>query len=731
MGRRAKPKSVLLLGGTGAMGIYLAPLLRDSGYDVFVTTRSSNYKNSNDIRYITGDAHDVDFLDKTLSVGKYDAIVDFMIYSTEQFHQLFDIIASCTSHYIYTSSYRVYADSGTKPLDELSPRLLDTTKDKEYLTTDEYALAKARQEDIIRDSSYTNWTIIRPGITYSTGRLQLGTQELEQFGFRAINHKPTILPSGMMEKQTTMTWAGDVAQMICELILNQKALKGTFNVATAEHHSWSDVSKIYHDEIGLEVVECELHSYIEALGGEYQVKYDRMFDRIIDNSKILSITNTEQSQLTKLQEGLRYELDASKHSEKLGAINYAQQAKIDAITGTHIPLSNATDEEVFNYLQFNPTRICISTLSGYENYGAILQNYALQEAIKEISRLPIVTLDAPRSESNRVSKKVALESLIRAPLRTVKQVPLYVQGKPTKGVFGELGKAISYGMATRNQLKFLHANIQHAHNTQAGDIIVVGSDQVWNPYHNRTGFFWMDEKPNIRISYAASFGDIDTKDINLGYRRQIRKALHKFTAISVREKTGQEIVKEYAGLHSTVVCDPTLLLMRSKYEEVLGPTEDHTSDYWLGYMIASPEAEKEVRSLSDKLGTKFVNHNMYHRIFSNPLVWDGHIVRSNYPTVEKWLRQVRNAELVVTSSFHAIVFSMIFHTDFVYITKDMQNPSQRIVELLKLTHTNDRMLESIDGIVSVKPIDWGTVEKQLSKLRDKSFSWLKSTINGL
>lgn len=168
-------KSILLLGGTGAMGNHLVQILNDGNHNVFVTSRRHR-QNRSGVTYIQGNAHDEDFLNSVLAKVEWDVIVDFMIYGTDEFSCRVNKLLKACKQYVFLSSSRVYADS-KEPITEQSPRLLDVCKDEEYLKTDEYALSKAREENVLFNSEYKNWTIIRPYITYSEIRLQLGVLE--------------------------------------------------------------------------------------------------------------------------------------------------------------------------------------------------------------------------------------------------------------------------------------------------------------------------------------------------------------------------------------------------------------------------------------------------------------------------------------------------------------------------------------------------------------------------
>src|SRR5690606_29311751 len=127
------------------------------------------------LRYLVGDGHDAEAISAILTQNRYDAVVDFMDYTTAEFKERYGLLLDNTDQYIFLSSYRVYADS--EVLNEKSPRLLDVSSDDDFLATDDYALRKARQEDMLVGSGKSNWTIVRPGITYSKQKFQFGPLE--------------------------------------------------------------------------------------------------------------------------------------------------------------------------------------------------------------------------------------------------------------------------------------------------------------------------------------------------------------------------------------------------------------------------------------------------------------------------------------------------------------------------------------------------------------------------
>lgn len=283
---------ILVLGGTGAMGVDLVKILGKRGENVTVTSRSERKSEFSNVQYVKGNAHDTAFLELILNEN-YDAIVDFMVYNTEEFKAKCDLFLNATNQYLFLSSSRVYADS-KMPITEDLPRLLDDTTDKEYLQTDEYALTKARQENLLRESGKTNWTIIRPYITYSNQRLQLGVYEKELWLYRAMQDKTIVFPKAIAEKYTTMTLGADVAMEISKLIGNGKAMGEAFHITTDRAIKWDDVLSIYKrvfkdvtgKEIKIMYVDDPKPCY-KAMGNKYQVIYDRLFNRRFDTTKFL------------------------------------------------------------------------------------------------------------------------------------------------------------------------------------------------------------------------------------------------------------------------------------------------------------------------------------------------------------------------------------------------------------------------------------------------------------
>lgn len=309
-------RKILVIGGTGAMGTYLVPKLAEDGYQVDVISMDDVVSPYSNLHYFKGKA---DELVPEFVKNHYDAIVDFMIYPTEKFRAVHPMLLGNTDHYIFLSSYRVFDETKgwTK---EDSPQILDASDDQRFLATDDYALLKSRGEDILEQSSFRNWTVIRPAITYSQKRCQLVTLERHQLLPFIRSNTPVLLPAAAMPVQGTMTWAGDVAEMIRRLLLKEGALCDYFNVTTSEHHTWAEVAEYYRDLFNLDCQLVEEEPFIQYFWGHasadeqyrrtMQLRYDRLFERQMDNSKILNFTGLKQSDLTPLYEGLKRERES-------------------------------------------------------------------------------------------------------------------------------------------------------------------------------------------------------------------------------------------------------------------------------------------------------------------------------------------------------------------------------------------------------------------------------------
>ncbi|MCL2328094.1 MAG: NAD-dependent epimerase/dehydratase family protein [Bacteroidetes bacterium] len=337
---------VLVLGGTGAMGIHLVQLLKEQGVETFVTSRRRIQSNEN-VHYLQGNAQDETFLQECLQMHQWDTIVDFMIYHTQTFKERVDLLLNSTKQYIFLSSARVYAGS-EQPITETSARLLDVSHDADYLATDEYSLTKARQEDILKNSGRKNWTIIRPYITYSENRFQLGVLEKEEWLYRALHGRTIVFSSDIMQKTTTLTYGFDVAKGIASVIGKAGALGECFHITQPESIQWSEVLNVYlsvlekHAAFRPKVLLQDLNNFSEWRTGtsQYQIRHDRLYNRVFDNAKISQYIDAKS--FTNTQAGLQHCLETFLKNPKFSWTDWKVEARKDRITKEKTPLSEIT-----------------------------------------------------------------------------------------------------------------------------------------------------------------------------------------------------------------------------------------------------------------------------------------------------------------------------------------------------------------------------------------------------
>ena len=227
-----------------------------------------------------------------------------MVYTIDEFKLRVDFFLKRTQHYFFISSYRIYADSQSDLITEGSPKLIDVIEDPTYLSSNDYALVKTFQEQMLVDSTSRNWTIVRPSITYGGNRFQLGVYESEILLSRVNDELPLLLPREMLNKLSTMTWAGDVAKLMCQLALDSRCFREDFNILTSETRSWDYISNIYSELLGAKFVKVDLNEFYSISDDLWHLTYDRMYNRSCSNEKILKFLNQENYVFKSVKDGL-------------------------------------------------------------------------------------------------------------------------------------------------------------------------------------------------------------------------------------------------------------------------------------------------------------------------------------------------------------------------------------------------------------------------------------------
>ncbi len=312
-------KSVLLIAGGGTLGRYTAAELLRLGYRVDIICLEDNVSDNERLCYYKGYA-EFEYLKEFLKSRRYNGIVNFIHYEdVNTYKPVHKLLSENTEHLIFLSSYRVYADL-EHPITETSPILYDTVQDEEFLKNETYAIPKSKAEWFIRNESGTkNYTIVRPVISFSDRRLDIVTVsgrlvlELTKAG------KEILLPKEAKNLTAGLDWAGNSGKLIANLLFKEEALGEEFTVSTAQNLTWGEVADIYTELSGAKFNWVDNERYIEEYpwlkDNLWILKYDRLFDRKIDNSKILKVTGLKKEDFTSIRDGIKYELETIKKGE--------------------------------------------------------------------------------------------------------------------------------------------------------------------------------------------------------------------------------------------------------------------------------------------------------------------------------------------------------------------------------------------------------------------------------
>lgn len=357
-------------------------------------------------------------------------------------------------------------------------------------------------------------------------------------------------------------------------------------------------------------------------------------------------------------------------------------------------------------------KIGIITINDNNNYGNRLQNYALQEKLKEISKYDVITI----RNSEYTNRK---ESIIKQFLRILKKIYVQIRRNIPKeriALFKEFNKNIK--MTKRNFYWFLDKKIEKKY-----DYFMVGSDQVWNAPVAR--FSDVDlltfAPPNKRISYAASFGVSELPD---SFSVKGKENLSKFKAISVREDLGKNIVKNFTQRDDIeVLIDPTMLLNSEEWDKVSKKPyqldmingKKYILNYFLGNL--SENRKKEIEQIAKENDCEIIN-----------------ILDKNSPFYEtgpsEFLYLEKNAFLICTDSFHSCVFSILFDRPFLVFEREDKNVkmNSRIETLITKFELKNRKFE---GKITRENLehDYSEAYEILEKEREKANNFLKKALD--
>ena len=356
------------------------------------------------------------------------------------------------------------------------------------------------------------------------------------------------------------------------------------------------------------------------------------------------------------------------------------------------------------------------------NYGGILQAYALMSFLKENGY--DVTL------YNKIHVR-EISPFVWSLIYMKRFFMKYIWRQKNLSVFAEKDiKKINSLIQSHTKLfvdKYIYpiVNIENFRSIkkESVDIWVVGSDQIWRPdyfFHVEDAFLEFAKDWNVRrIAYAASFG-VDRWMFSKKQTLNCQRLLKSFSFVGVREDSGVMLCRKYFDVNATHVLDPTMLLDVNRYVALMGDiAKNDLSEKGVMVYILDKTIDKQdaVIKLQTVLGYDIFYNN-------NPNTNDislSAIERIASP-VEEWLKGFSDAKYVITDSFHACVFSIMFNKPFVAYANKGRGLT-RFHSLLRMFDLEDRLISSVTELDEQKinkKINWEKVNRILDVNRKKS-----------
>ncbi|MBR0092457.1 MAG: polysaccharide pyruvyl transferase family protein [Lachnospiraceae bacterium] len=387
----------------------------------------------------------------------------------------------------------------------------------------------------------------------------------------------------------------------------------------------------------------------------------------------------------------------------------------------------------------------ITHWSSEDNYGQKLQCFALQQKLKMSGYDPYLIRYAPDKASETMKDKIirniksfSLKRLMyllsderKKTIQTNKANRLLQEDNRRKNKerrFEEFtNKNINLSTKVYRSIEELRKDPPKA------VAYICGSDQVWHDsyYEQNTAGWFLDFGNVPRISYAASIG----RSIEEEEQSILKKYLSRFTTISVRERGALETCLD-AGIDGVrLMPDPTILFESSDYEKwFLVDHADCLQQKYLFLYIINIECFGEkywdrINGIATEKGLT-LRATMSSGYIPAYEAFPGHPIE--LLTIPQWISAVSNAEYVVTSSFHGVVFSILHHKKFVYIRTEgaYVAANDRIDTLLNRLGIGNRDYTDEDlGAVLEKQIDWIEVDRKLSELRNEADDFIKRSLN--
>ena len=371
-------------------------------------------------------------------------------------------------------------------------------------------------------------------------------------------------------------------------------------------------------------------------------------------------------------------------------------------------------------------KVAILTITDGANYGNRLQNYALQEVLKAMGH----EVEAIKRPTYRDKMGVALIE------ETIKICIKKCLGRKTGESYRQRKR--NFARFNKNYVKFskmsLSNNMAPKNAGELYDYFVCGSDQVWNARirivkEDLKNYLASFAAPEKRIAYAASFG---TNDVPAEDKALFSEQLKHFKAIGLREYTGLNIVQALSGREdSTVVLDPTMLLTTNQWSSIAQKPNFFSADepYIVTYLLGGRETaiSEYINKLAKRCQCRVIN-------LENEFISESRITEPDAYKVapDEFVWLIQNAQCVLTDSFHATVFAILFHKPFMVFerkaTEHGNNMESRIETLLGKFDLL-RFHDEIDHPTKLPEMyDEENVERVLEKERKISVEFLKNAL---
>lgn len=348
------------------------------------------------------------------------------------------------------------------------------------------------------------------------------------------------------------------------------------------------------------------------------------------------------------------------------------------------------------------------------NYGALLQTYALQKILSKKYETKVLNYDNYAiSNTYRIIKKGTL-NVVKILGRVVKKMPYIKQ---------EIERINNFNKFRNNILVTKYFTQIDEFNHKSIDCIITGSDQVWNP--NLTGnidpIYFLDfDFKGKKVSYAASCGDINNlndKAVDL---------IKNINSISVREDSLNKYLKSKDINDVETVLDPTLLLSKEDWKNIINSERIEKEKYIFAYSVAN-ETEEYIKFVND-----VANYTNLKIIFFDKKQNQFNKNKKSYYKAgpSEFLNLLFNAEYVITTSFHGFALSSIFNKKVFVL---LSTGPDRITSLAKKISLEDRIVKENDNIKTLleKEINWKKSNELLEKERKQSIEWLYNNIDGV